>query len=349
MFPIVSHEPNLLVNGEFESSLDGWNVETGILWSDGGGASASGALLMNAPQIESNSRFIYSKSASQCVLLGDGALFSIDAHFRYLDKLPERASVNRLNIIWYESLDCTKGGQFGYYLEPELDKEGWQQVFRINLKPSLGANSAKIEIEQNQRGNNNAKAVWDNISFSISLDEEIKGLDEESIERYTKPLGENYLLNSSFDKNLDVWLTRPSKRLSWRGLDEADRGGVISAKLSNTKDASIGTGAFSQCVNIGANQRFELGALVKVAGESSQRGGGRLRPTWYENFDCDGRHRTSSKHADVDRDKKGWQVLHVADLKPLHNAKSARIAIGHSIDGKGEHVLLWDDIYFKAY
>ncbi|MFT5260513.1 MAG: hypothetical protein ACI9J2_002122 [Saprospiraceae bacterium] len=88
---------------------------------------------------------------------------------------------------------------------------------------------------------------------------------------------------------------------------------------------------------------------MKIAETSSERGGGRLRPTWYEHHDCKGSHRTSSRHADVDKDAGGWQTLFVDKLIPPQNSKSMAISIIHTIEGPGEHVMLLDDIYFRAY
>ena len=347
--PAATKRPNLLRNGAFDSSLDEWNHETGVFWTDNGGISESGALLIKAPQIESESRIIYSKSVDQCVPLGNGTIFSAAADFRYLDDLPERPSVNRVHIYWYESLDCTKGGQYASFLEPKLEKHSWQKVRRSNLEPSLGARAAEFKIEQRQRGNNNAEAIWDNVSFSITSTEKPDVRVGVSASADTKPLGDNYVLNSGFNVDLQHWRPNPSKRLKWRSLEGSVRRGVMEAKLPNERDGSIGTGSFSQCVNFGSHQRFKLGALVKVADESSQRGGGRLRPTWYEHRDCTGRSTTSTRHADIDRDGKDWQTLYVDQLIPKYSAKSVRISMIHGIDGPGEHTLLWDDVYFKAY
>ncbi|MFT5260514.1 MAG: hypothetical protein ACI9J2_002123 [Saprospiraceae bacterium] len=99
-----------------------------------------------------------------------------------------------------------KCGQFGGYLEPGLEKQNWQKVYRGKLKPSLGAKSAQIEIVQSQRGNNHPEAIWDDISFSIASTTTYEDTCEESTEITTRPLGDNYLLNSGFNTNLQSWL-----------------------------------------------------------------------------------------------------------------------------------------------
>lgn len=346
--PESNSSTSLLKNGDFEDSLNGWNYQTGVYWSDNGGKEKSGALLINAVEIESDSRIIHSKSVDQCIPLNNGSEFSIAANFRYLDTLPERPSVNRINVYWYDTKNCSRGGQFGSYAEPSLEKHNWQKIFRGSLVPALGAKAARIEIVQSQRGNNNAEAIWDNVSFAITSTLKPMISNDNGASEYTKLLGENYLPNSSFDNNLQHWWPPQSTRLNWRYLDNTAEG-VMAATLPNDRDGSIGTGSFHQCVNIGTHQRFELGAKVTIAPESTNRGGGRLRPTWFEDLDCKGRHRTSSKHADIDPDNEGWQTLSVTQLTPLHNAKSVRISIIHSIKGRGEHTMLWDDFYFRAY
>lgn len=340
---------NLLQNGDFEMSLQGWSFEAGVYWSDNGGEDGNGALLINPPEIISESRVIYAKSVEQCVLINGTSKYGIQALFRYLDRLPERPSVNRIHLYWYDSPDCSTGGQYGTYIEPNLEIQVWQNVFKSNLKPSLGAQSAQIRIEQRQDGNNNAEAIWDKVLFiEIEKGESVSDT-ETGTEVYTKPIGSNYLRNPTFDHGLSSWLPRQSPRLAHRVIDDAGHGGVIAATLPNERDGGLGTGSFSQCINIGMAERYELGAQVKVDPDSLQRGGGRLRATWYEGLDCKGRYRAARHNVDVDRDAIGWKDLHIDDLVPRRGSKSVNIGIVHSIDGKGEHTLLWDNFYFQAY
>ena len=74
-----------------------------------------------------------------------------------------------------------------------------------------------------------------------------------------------------------------------------------------------------------------------------------MRPTWFQGLNCTGRYSASRKHADVDKDATEWQLLTVPELVPKFDAKSVRISVIHSIEGRGEHTLWWDDFYFKAY
>ena len=340
--------PNLLQNGSFESALNPWIAEEFATWSSGTGVDSSGALVINAPEITENSRFIYEKSVSQCVLLNTGVEFDLEASFQYPGAVSENSHANRINVIWYETADCSRGGQFGSYAEPQLVRSEWQRVARRGLVPALGAVAARIEIAQSQRGNNNAEAVWDDVVFTMTKSKVAEETPDTESAEFTRPVGENYVQNSRFDSNIDGWWPKPSKRLQWHDAGDP-HGGVIAASLPNESDSSMGTGAFSQCINIGSHTRFELGAMVKLDPSSTQRGGGRLRPAWYQGLNCAGRNSASGKHADVDKDANGWQSLVVRDLTPKFNAKSVRISVIHSIEGRGEHTLWWDDFYFRAY
>ncbi len=340
---------NLLNNGQFERSLEGWAFEDNTFWSSNAGMEEGGALIINAPEIDSESRAIYSKSVRQCIAIRNGAEFGLAANFNYPNELPARASVNRLHLIWFDSDNCSRGGQYGGYMEPSLETIGWQRLEKRDLTPALGAKSAQIKLEQRQDGNNSAPAVWDNVAFFQTAYNTPK--PDSSIDRadYDRPLGENYIQNASFDRGIEAWSPKRSRRLDWRIVDSEKHQGVMSATIANKRDSSMGTGSFRQCINIGTRQRYELGAMVKVSPESRQRGGGRLRATWYEEPDCKGRYRSAKYHADVDPDVTDWQTLHIDKLVPRQAAKSVSVGIVHSIKGQGEHTLFWDDFYFRAY
>lgn len=345
----VNAETSLLKNGNFERSLEGWGYDTGIFWSDNGGIDEGGALLINPPEVVKESRVINAKGVEQCVSIRAGAIYGIEASFRYLEKLPQRPSVNRIHLTWYDGANCSQGGQYGGYVEPGLEANVWQQLLKRNLSPSLGARSAKIKVEQRQDGSNSAEAIWDNVHFfEISYQKPAPSSGIGSAV-YTKEIGENTVQNPTFDNDINHWSPKRSDRLNWRLVDDVDHNGVMAATLTNTRDSSMGTGSFNQCINIGTHQRYQLGARVRIDLESAQRGGGRLRATWYQGLDCRGASRGARHHADVDRDSRTWQNLQVDDLVPLEGSKSVNIGIVHSIDGKGEHTLLWDNFYFRAY
>lgn len=340
---------SLLVNGDFEANLQGWDYKSGIYWSDNGGQGGSAALLINAPEIIRDSNVIYSKAASQCVNITGTSIYAVEASFRYLDRLPIRPSVNRVHMYWYDGLDCAYGGQYAGYLEPSLELNRWQRMTNRKLVPALGARSWKIKLEQRQDGNNNAEAIWDDIVFVELKSSARTTISETGSKELTLGVGENYLKNPGFDDDRIHWKPERSKRLQWRPSSSLASGGVMAATLPNDRDSGIGTGSFDQCVNFGVESRFEFGAKVKIDPSSTIKGGGRLRPTWYEGLNCKGRYRGSNSHADVDKMSADWQSLQVKDLSPAKGSKSVKISVIHSIEGRGEHTMLWDDFYFRAY
>ena len=347
--PRTSVVENLLKNGNFEQSLDSWDYDTGIFWSSDGGSNVSGGLLLNPPEVISESRIIHEKKVSQCVAIRGNSTYGIEASFRYLDTLPKKSTNNRIHLYWFDQANCSGGGQYGTYLEPNLEAQEWQRLSKKKLRPSLGARSAQIRIAQRQENNNNAEAYWDDVQFFETSRGRSNNDTSIGSRSYNQPIGDNYIKNSTFDSNLNSWAPKRSKRLNWRVDNDPKHGGVIAATLPNSRESSMGTGAFSQCVNLGTHSRYELGAQVRVDSNSSQRGGGRLRATWYEDLDCKGRYRAARHHVDVDRDANDWQDLHVSELTPKAGSKSVSIGIVHSIDGKGDHTLLWDNFYFRAY
>ena len=239
------------------------------------------------------------------------------------------------------------GGQYGGYLEPNLEKQVWQKLLDLELTPSLGARSAQIRLEQRQDGNNNAQVYWDNVVFTIVKNGGDAGYSTFERSGDSLPAGENYIKNASFDANLDHWRPQRSKRLNWQSSTDG-ASGVIVASLSNSRESGMGTGSFKQCVNFGSEKSFQLGARVKVDPQSLQKGGGRLRATWYQDPNCKGRYRGARHHADVDKSTVGWQTLNVSELIPLPGSTSVSIGVVHSIEGAGEHILFWDDFYFRS-
>ena len=73
--------------------------------------------------------YVHETVVSQCVVLNGGSKFGLSARFKSLGT-PLKVSANRVNVIWYESSDCTSGGQWGAYIEPKKFKAGWQNLNR---------------------------------------------------------------------------------------------------------------------------------------------------------------------------------------------------------------------------
>lgn len=335
---------NLLKNSAFENKLLDWIIPLGVTWSSNGGSNNSGALMIQASK-PPDDKYIHETVVAQCIILNNGSKFELAAEFKSLET-PSKVHANRANVIWYESTDCTTGGQWGAYIEPKKYVSSWQKLSRKNLTPALGAKAAKITIVQNGRYSNNGKGHWDNINFMATevFDQSENNTGDKIDNSLTLRPGVSYVLNGEFNKDITSW--RPGWKTEWSGIQGDSFPG--SAKVTaQSKSGSIGKGAFSQCVNFGANSIFELGASFKRDESSTQKGGGRLRLTWRAKQNCHGASKTTSKSADP-QDISGWQRLKINGLRVPEDAQSATIEIIQSVVGKGEFIVYWDDIYFKA-
>jgi len=335
---------NLVLNADFEDQLIDWVVPLGALWSSNGGIRNSGGLIIHADKPPED-KYIHETVVSQCVVLNGGSKFGLSARFKSLGT-PLKVSANRVNVIWYESSDCTSGGQWGAYIEPKKFKAGWQNLNRNNLTPALGVKAAKITIVQNGRYSNNEKGFWDNIRFFATevFNQSERGNDAKAENEFAPDAGTNYVLNGDFKKDISPW--RPGWKTEWSGI-QGDKFPGSAKVTARSKTGSIGKGAFSQCVNIGGGIKFELGASFKSGDNSTQKGGGRLRLTWREGQNCHGPARTTTQSADPS-DIAGWQRLKVSGLHAPATAKSATIEIIQTVAAKGEFIAFWDDIYFVA-
>lgn len=335
---------NLIRNPAFEDKLIDWVVPLGALWTSNGGVSSSGGLIIQADKPPED-KYIHETVVSQCVVLNGGSKFELTAQFKS-SGTPLKVHANRANVIWYEASDCTTGGQWGAYIEPKKFKAGWQNLSRKNLTPALGARAAKITIVQNGRYSNDQQGYWDNFRFFATeiFEQSEEGKNTTVKNEFTLDPGTNHVLNGEFRDGISPW--RPSWKTKWSGIQGDTFPGSARVTAYSTT-GSIGKGAFSQCVNIGANSNFELGASFKRDENSTQKGGGRLRLTWKEKQNCQGPGRTTNKSADSQYIA-GWQKFRITDLLAPKTAKSATIEIIQTVAGKGEFIAYWDDIYFVA-
>lgn len=337
---------NLLKNASFENKLVDWKVPIGAAWSNNQGINTSGGLIIQS-EIPPDDKYIHETIVEQCVLLGPGEKFQLKAKFKteniQTGEFAKNARfANRVNVIWYESTDCTIGGQYGSYIEPK-NILGWQNLSGGGLKPAFQAKAAKITIVQNGRYSRGRKGYWDDISFFASevFERSSKEVKKQNRE-YTMAINQNYVKNSEFKRNL----------LSWRAwkAEWSSNGGKSagSAKVTfKSNKGGMGAGALDQCVNIGENTNFDFGASVKKDQTSTQGGGGRIRVSWNDKENCKGRSKTDSNWADV-KDVYGWQDLKVNNLVAPPGTHSVHLELIQSIAGSGRYSMYWDDVYFKA-
>ncbi len=337
---------NLLKNPAFENKLIDWKIPLGANWSNNQGAHGSGGLIIQA-EIPPDDKYIHETTVEQCVPLGPGEKFQLKAKFKAEKILPGKYAktanvANRANVIWYESTDCSSGGQYGWFIEPE-NIPGWQDLRGADLKPAFQARAAKITIVQQGRYARGYKGYWDDISFFASeVFEQSSKASTKPDSEYTLALNQNYVNNGGFKRNLEGWHAWKAK---WIARGDQSAG---SAKVTFTSEkGSMGAGALDQCVNIGENTNFDFGASVKKDQRSTQNGGGRLRVSWNDKENCSGRSKTDTNWVDV-KDVYGWQALEIKDLVAPAGTHSAHLELIQSIKGPGRFSMYWDDVYFKA-
>lgn len=337
---------NLLKNPSFENKLVDWQVPLGAVWSSNQGVHNSGGLIIQA-EIPPDDQYIHETTVEQCVPLGPGEKFQLRGKFKaeriLTGEYAEKARIaNRANVIWYETADCTRGGQYGWFIEPE-NIPGWQDLRSGSLKPAFQARAAKITVVQQGRYAKGYKGYWDDISFYASeVFEQSSKTFKKADPEYTLALNQNYVNNGDFKRNLDGWHGWKAK---WSVRGDQSTG---SAKVTFTSNkGSMGAGALDQCVNIGENTIFDFGASVKKDQASTQDGGGRIRVSWNDKENCSGRSKTDTNWTDV-KDVYGWQALEINDLLAPPGTHSAHLELIQSIKGSGRFSMYWDDVYFKA-
>ena len=160
---------------------------------------------------------------------------------------------------------------------------------------------------------------------------------------FTTDSGENSVINGDFDMGVDSWQLSEGWPVAWSSAE--GNGSIRVTAISES--GSTGKGVFSQCIGFSGNQIFELGGSFKKDNRSTQGGGGRIRVSWYEQPDCTGRAKTDTKSTSP-KDGFGWQQLRVGLLAAPPEAQSVRMSIIQTVDGSGEFIAYWDNLYLKA-
>lgn len=345
---------NLLKNEGFEQMLEHWNIGEGyrldvayqVVWRMGAGIDGSDALEISA-DVSRKEKAIEEVLVWQCVPLGQADQFIFGGNFRREGK-PLKPSADRLYVYWYESLNCSTGGQFGDYVEP-LESPGWQTLTSHHLQPSLGARAASLRIVQDTRYANRATAYWDKLFFRPVASPPAKPTDCQGtpLQPSSKPaviIGKNLLRNGDFQQDISSWET--DRATAWVN-EEGDSGpGAVRVTLAlpASTEVSVGGYVLTQCVNFGAAQAFVLGASFKQDPFSTQKGGARLRVAWFENANCTGRVKIGTWVDPMDRPE--WQHLKLGELNAPPNSSSALIEVIQSLSSPGSFAAYWDDFYF---
>lgn len=364
------HE-NLVFNGDFSQEEKGWQLEPEInvavppIQNQDDSSPHPTALLMQAQEAPEDG-YIHTRDARQCIPIGKARKLQFSSNFLYPDDLPASNYGHRANLIWHYTADCSGNAQFGWFLEPDI-KNGWQSLVIKDVNPALNAQAVEIQISQNQHSSRKefnaletgyywllgklgiaaedtlAKGYWDNLNLHITQLEEPEQPSTTFNSRPHVPTHINLLRNGDFDAGLEHWKHYYSE---WSASEGGDNKGAIRITLVS-KDSSMGTGVFSQCVNIGYQRRFTMGVNFKVDEKSNQTGGGRMRVSWHEEENCKGRSSIDGRHVGPQQ-VTGWQKLSVPLLEAARNSRSASVNAIQSIDDKGKFSAYWDDMYFMA-
>ena len=153
----------------------------------------------------------------------------------------------------------------------------------------------------------------------------------------------NLLINGDFRKNTNPWRIHSSWPVAWSGAE-----GEGSVRVAATSESGgRGRQVLSQCVSVSGEQSFELGARFKKDLRSTQKGSGRLRVSWHEQADCNGAATIEPGTTSV-QEISGWQQLRTGVLKAPPGTRSVNVSIIQAVDGTGQFVANWDDLYLNA-
>lgn len=332
------HLHNIIKNPSFDKDLMEWTVPEYVWWEAMAGKSESGAAITQAVK-PPDDQYIYETSIEQCVTLQGKGEYGLSTDIK-LDGLPTQASAVRINLIWYKSLDCKNWGSFGTYLEPK-HRRGWQHLSKKDLTPTMGSVAALIQLTQNGRYSSNGRAIWDNVQFFPLQKSNLSSPRANSQDLPNLMLRINLIQNSDFRSNAQEWDV--SRWGEW-----SDDVGIGALKTTvESFDQGLGTHVASQCVGLGRQRSYSLGARFLKGSQSSQKGGGRLRLTWYSDEHCRGASSPIWRHSDPE-DLAGWQSLTVEKLIAPAEARSARVELIQSVLGVGKFIGYWDDVVLIA-
>lgn len=226
----------------------------------------------------------------------------------------------------------------GEYLEPRA-VAGCQDLSIENVPAARTAKAALIKLVQNGRYSNDGEAFWDDLSLSATA----RQTHPDIVETRPRPVGTNYVVNGDFASSLQRW--RHGSAAIWVSGEPDLAGGA--AKISSEAGARTpGVIVVEQCVDLGGEPWFELGATFKRDAASPARGGGRLRMTWYGDRGCRGRYRTTESAEP--RDVEGLQKLRIPRLARPQGARSADVTIIQSPRSDGRFSAYWDDVYLTV-
>ncbi len=329
---------NLVNNGAFDT-LQHWSLEGLREPPFSQSVTANGQLAIFTDNMTPNKRYIYEVKVTQCIELTEAKFYQFGGRFKS-QGLARKQFANDIEIIWYESIDCSSGGQFGAYLRPKLEY-GWQSLIKTKVRKSIGAKAVKIQITKNRAYANNDVAIWDDVFFIPETNEQLQVQKLAQFD-YVKRQG-NYLANGGFDRDLAHW--RKGWESHWQSGEGVDYSGAIQV-IAQSDRGSVGTTAFSQCVDLGSWRKYTASIQFRRDINSMLPCGARFRVTWFDDKNCKGSYKTD-RHADPSSGFH-WQALNLKSLEAPNTALSVRVTAIQSVPDSGRAICYWDNAEFYA-
>ncbi len=323
----------LLPNGNFETSIDHWQViagEPSTLEKEG--IEGSYAL-----QLQGKDTQVAPIRLRQCLPVKAIGEISVSAFVK--QESIETPPLSELRVVWFTDTGCNEKGQHIGQLKPTA-APGWQKLEQNNVVPALGAQALMVEVAFD--GASEHQVLWDEIE--IVLTAAASSAATAAIDpKYTLAIGQNHFQNADFNNNTNGWTS------SWPVEWGAYAGQGITAGVRVLASSDFGKRmkgeALSQCVNFGTNQHFTLSADVKRDPISSQQGSSLLMVYWLELPNCQGRQQVGSETTSLAVE--GWQTLSNSFSAPA-NAQSAMIKAYQIVEGTGLYAAFWDNFSFVA-
>jgi len=154
----------------------------------------------------------------------------------------------------------------------------------------------------------------------------------------------NQLVNPNFTTDLSGW-TPDYWAISWTGSEGNLGPGALRA-VATSAGPPIGARAASQCTTAVDGIAYDFGGAFKIEPSSTQTGAARLRVTWFSGAACSGTP-TIGGNADP-TSVAGWQALAVEDEVAPAGTQSAMVELIQTVDGPGDFIAYWDDIFFGS-
>ena len=155
---IYSVGENLMQNGDFGQSAEGWRLSSRAQWLAEQGA------VRSAVQSEGSSLGV--GVFSQCVKLDGHRLFRMGVRYKQ-DAASTQVGSGRLRVTWYSEERCRGQYKADTHHADITQESDWQTVLVDGLVRPEMARSAKVEIIQSVAGAGEYAGFWDDAFFTV--------------------------------------------------------------------------------------------------------------------------------------------------------------------------------------